>query len=116
MRRLFRSVTHAGRGLFFTLKTERNFQVEVAVACMVLLLMSWLPLTHLEDVVLLLTIVLVLALELINTAVERVMDILKPRIHPYARVVKDIMAGAVFLVAFGAVLVGMIIFLPHFFG
>lgn len=114
MRRLLRSATHAVRGIFFTLKSERNFQVETGVALMVLLVMAWLPLTRLEDAVLIVTMVLVLALELVNTAVERVMDILKPRVHPYARVIKDVMAGAVFLVSFGAVLVGMVIFLPHF--
>ena len=114
MRRLLRSATHAVRGIFFTLKSERNFQVETCVALLVLLLMAWLPLSRLEAVALILTIVLVLALELVNTAVERVMDILKPRVHPYARVIKDVMAGAVFLVSFGAVLVGLIIFLPYF--
>lgn len=114
MRRLLRSASHAVRGIFFTFKGERNFQLEVVVTFIVLLLMFWLPLTRMEDVVLVLTIVLVLGMELVNTAVERVMDILKPRVHPYARVIKDVMAGAVFLVSFGAVLIGLIIFLPYF--
>jgi diacylglycerol kinase len=109
-----RSVTHAVRGIFFTLKSERNFQVEALVAILVLLLMFWLPLTRTEEAILIMTIVLVLAMELINTAVERVMDILKPRVHPYARVIKDVMAGAVFLVSFGAVLIGILVFLPYF--
>lgn len=115
MRRLLRSTKHAVRGIFFTLKNERNFRVETGVALVVLFLMYWLPLSHTEDLVLILAIVSVLAMELVNTAVERVMDILKPRVHPYAKVVKDVMAGAVFLVSFGALLVGTVIFLPHFF-
>lgn len=114
MRRLFKSLAHAGKGILFTLRNERNFQVEVVIALLVLLLMVWLPLTSSDQLVLILAIVLVLALELVNTAVERVMDILKPRVHPYARVVKDVMAGAVFVVSFGAFILGLVIFLPYF--
>ncbi|MBP6929401.1 MAG: diacylglycerol kinase [Candidatus Moranbacteria bacterium] len=113
MRRLMRSVTHAVRGISFTLKSERNFRVESLIATLALLFMLWLPLNRTEEALLIIIIVLVLAMELINTAVERVMDILKPRVHPYARVIKDVMAGAVFLVSFGAFLIGMLIFLPY---
>lgn len=115
MKRLARSLVHAMRGVVFTLKGERNFQVEAVVAGVVLILMLWLPLSRTEIMVLILAIVSVLAMELVNTAVERVMDILKPRVHPYARVVKDVMAGAVFVVSAGALLLGVIIFTPYFF-
>ncbi len=114
MKRLVRSLTHAARGVLFTIRNERNFQVELVGAGMVMLLMLLFPLTHAENMVLILAMVLVLALELVNTAVERVMDILKPRVHPYARVVKDVMAGAVFVVSFGALLLGAMIFVPYF--
>lgn len=115
MQRLFRSVAHAGKGIFYTFRHERNFQVELTLAGTVFLLMLWLPLSHAEILVLIIAIVLVLALELVNTAVERVMDILKPRVHPYARVVKDVMAGAVFIVSCGAFILGIVIFFPYFF-
>ena len=52
-------------------------------------------------------------MELANSAVERVTDILKPRIHDYAKEIKDIMAAAVFLASFVAAVVGLIIFLPY---
>jgi undecaprenol kinase len=78
------------------------------------MLMIILPLSGLERAVLILTIALVLSLELANTAAERVMDILKPRVHPYARVVKDAMAGAVLIAACAAVCIGMCILLPYF--
>lgn len=81
----------------------------------VMLLTLWLPVSRFEIMILVLAIVLVLVLELINTAVERVMDILKPRVHPYARVVKDVTAGAVFVASFGAVILGVMIFSPYFF-
>jgi len=55
----------------------------------------------------------VLIMELINTVFERVVDILKPRIHPYARVIKDLMAATVLITSIVAVIVGVIIFYPY---
>ncbi|MBP9728221.1 MAG: diacylglycerol kinase family protein [Candidatus Moranbacteria bacterium] len=115
MKRFARSLTHAGKGILFTLKNERNFQIEAVATGVVGLLMAWLPLSTTENIFLILATTAVLTIELVNTAIERVMDILKPRIHPYARVVKDIMAGAVLVVSCGALLTGIIIFSPHFF-
>jgi diacylglycerol kinase len=54
-------------------------------------------------------------MELANSAVERVADILKPRIHDYVKEIKDIMAAAVFLASMSAVVIGLIIFLPYLF-
>ena len=113
MKRFGRSITHAVKGIYYTFRNERNFQAEIAIAGGVMLCMLWLPLTRQEQMILIIAIVLVLVLELINTAIERVMDILKPRVHPYARVVKDVTAGAVFIASFGALLLGVIIFLPY---
>lgn len=115
MMRLMRSLAHAGKGILYTFRNERNFQMELTMAGTVLLLMLWLPLSRTEEMILILAMVLVLALELINTAMERVMDILKPRVHPYARVVKDVTAGAVFVASFGAFVLGVMIFFPYFF-
>ena len=114
MRHLARSFYHAVRGIGYTLRYEKNFQVESAAAGAVIFLMFLLPLTASERAILILAIALVLCLELVNTALERIMDILKPRVHPYARVVKDVMAGAVLLAATLAVVVGLAIFSPYF--
>jgi diacylglycerol kinase len=103
------------KGIFYTFKNERNFQVEIAMAAIVLLLMVWLPISKTENMMLIISIIVVLALELVNTAVERIMDILKPRVHPYARIVKDVMAGAVFVASLGAFVLGWVIFLPYIF-
>ena len=115
MKRLVRSFIHAGRGILFALKQERNFQMEAGATLVVAALMLWLPLSTTEHIFLILVITAVLCIELVNTAMERVMDILKPRVHPYARVVKDIMAGAVLVVSLGAFLIGGIIFVPYLF-
>lgn len=114
MRRLLRSFVHAGRGIYFALKQERNFQMEAVGTLLVVLVMLWLPLTKIENVILIVAITSVLSVELVNTAIERMMDILKPRVHPYARVIKDMMAGAVLIVSLGALLVGATIVVPYF--
>ena len=114
MRHPGKSIVHAMNGIVYTFKSERNFQIECTVAGTVVLLMMWLPLSRVECSLLIFTTIFVLGLELINTALERVMDILKPRVHPYARVVKDVMAGAVLMASLGALLIGILIFLPYF--
>ena len=66
-----------------------------------------------QKVALFLVIFAVLAVELINTILERVVDILKPRVHPYAQLIKDVMAAAVLIASIGAVVIGTIIFYPY---
>lgn len=95
------------------LRGERNFQIELFVAGVVLFGMIVFDLSVLERVALILCIAWVLTLELVNTAVERIMDVLQPRIHPYARIIKDVMAAAVLVSSGGALLVGLAIFVPR---
>lgn len=113
MTRFGNSVKNALRGLTHVMRHERNFQIEVVVAVLISVLILYWQLKGWEAVVLILMIMWVLIMELINTAVERVVDILKPRIHPYARLIKDIMATVVLISAAVAVLIGVIIFLPY---
>jgi len=113
MSRFFRSFSYAVKGILFTMRNEKNFQVEVFVGIFVIGMMLFFPLTPLERSLIVLSIALVLTLELANTALERVMDILKPRVHPYARIIKDVMAGAVLLATFATIAIGIVIFLPY---
>ena len=115
MNRTVRSFSFAARGFRYVLRGERNFQIELFVAGIVLLGMLAFDLSVLERVALILCIVWVLTLELVNTAVERIMDVLQPRIHPYARIFKDVMAAAVLVSSGGALLVGLAIFVPRIF-
>jgi diacylglycerol kinase len=68
-----------------------------------------------EIVVIILLITLVLVTELINTIVERVVDILEPRMHPFAKLIKDIMAAIVLISAIMAAFIGFIIFIPYIY-
>ena len=113
MRRFFHSFRHALRGLSYALRREHNFQIEVVFAILVFLLAFLFQLSPMEQSILFIMVGIVLSLELLNTAVERLVDITKPRIHPYAKIVKDIMAAAVLLSSLFALLIGFIIFFPR---
>jgi undecaprenol kinase len=116
IRIVWRSIRHAARGLAFALARERNFQIECGVAICVVALALVLGFVPWEWAVLLLVIGWVLTLEIMNTIVERILDIVKPNVHPYVRVVKDMAAGMVLMAAFIAVLIGIFLFLPHVIG
>ena len=113
MHRYLRSFSYALKGIAFAFRNEKNFRFEIAAGIIAVVAALILPLSGLERALIILSITLVLALELANTALERVMDILKPRIHPYARVIKDMMAGAVLLTTLAAIAIGITIFLPY---
>lgn len=113
-KKIFKSFRCAFRGLKYVLKNEQNFQIEALVGIFVVVLMFLFPTRALEKIALFIVIFVVLVIELVNSMFERVVDILKPRIHPYAQLVKDITAAAVLLSSIGAVIVGIIIFWPYF--
>lgn len=113
IKRLARSFKHAFNGLKYALR-EPNFIIEMSTAGLAILLAMLCGISRWEWAALMLVILLVLMLEIINTVFERMIDIIVPRTHPYAKIVKDMMAGAVLLACFGAVIVGFIIFCPYF--
>jgi undecaprenol kinase len=113
IRKIHKSFKHAYRGLRYSIVYERNFQIELVIAAMVIALIFIFKVKSWEAIVLILMIMIVLILELINTVLERIVDIIKPRIHPYARLVKDVMAAVVLISSIVAIAVGAIIFFPY---
>jgi len=107
------SLKHALRGLLYVLKYEKNFQNEIAVGLLVVLGMIFFDVTRAETIVLFFVVFGVLIMEILNTIMERVVDILKPRVHPYAKLIKDLMAASVLLSAILAIVTGLIIFIPY---
>ncbi|NTW27384.1 MAG: diacylglycerol kinase family protein [Candidatus Moranbacteria bacterium] len=113
IRRFKRSLKHALDGIGYALTHEKNFRVELLVAVLVIGCIFIFKVKNWEAIILLLMIMWVLISELTNTVLERVVDILKPRIHPYARLIKDLMAAVVLISATTAVVIGIIIFYPY---
>ena len=110
-----KSFIYAAKGIKTVWKEEQNFRFHSVVAILVLLLAVVLRVQKIEFIILILVISSVLTLELVNTMFERLIDILKPRVHDYSKVIKNISSGIVFLVAITSVVVGIIIFYPYIF-
>lgn len=111
--RLFKSFGYAFKGLFKTFREEQNLKIQIFASLAVLILGIYFSLSRIEWAVLTLVISLVLIAEIANSAVERVTDVLKPRINAYVKEIKDIMAAGVLLASLAAIITGMIIFFPY---
>ena len=107
-----KSVLYAGEGLRAALKQEPNFRLHIATAIIVLLLAIILGFNAFEWLLLLFAITFVIILELINTAIESLVDIVSPEIKDKAKIAKDVSAASVFIAASVSVLVGIILFVP----
>ena len=110
---LRRSLFDAWQGICYVFKHEQNFRLQIYTAVLVLFAVWYFALTRAEMVVIFLLIFLVLILELLNSAVEKMADVLKPRLSLQIHSIKDIMAGMVLISSLGAMIVGIIIFYPH---
>lgn len=97
LRRFFRSFVVAGAGLWEAVRYEQNFRVHMVVAVGAVGFSVWLGLTAVEMSIIVLCCGGVLALELVNTAVERVVDRVSPGKHELARQAKDCAAAAVLM-------------------
>lgn len=109
---LGRSFYFAAEGIKTAFKKEPNFRLHLIIAAAVLVTAAFLRFTGLEWLILAFTIFFVLILELINTALEAIVDLISPEIKPTAKLAKDVSAAAVFLAALAAFIVGLILFLP----
>lgn len=107
--RWWRSAGFAWAGLAFAFRTQANFRIELVCAALAVLAALWLGV---PGAPVLLACALVLALELMNTAVEAVVDLVSPDVHPLAKVAKDASAAAVLLACLGALLVAGVTLLP----
>ncbi len=110
---LYKSVRYAYRGMRYVFIHEQNFRIQTYVALVVLLCAFALHLSKSEVLAVIFLILLVLILELLNSAIEKFADILKPRLDIQVAVVKDILAAMVLLASVGAALIGGLIFWPH---
>lgn len=113
MHRLIKSIFHALRGLWFALRHEKNIQIHFLVALLVILLGIFFRLDIIEFIILISAILFVFVAELINTIVELIIDYINPHFNQRARIIKDLSAGTVLVVACGAILIGFLIFYPH---
>jgi diacylglycerol kinase len=114
MRRLIKSFGYALAGIGYTVKTQMNFKIHLTAIVAVLLTGWYFRLDSSEWLWIILAIGLVLVAELLNTAIELLVDLVSPGFNAQAGKVKDIAAGAVLVAAVIAVCIGAVIFIPKF--
>lgn len=115
MRRFFKSFGYAAKGLAFAWQTQLNLRVHLVAAVLVVLSGWYVNLTSVEWAVVLLCIALVIALELVNTALEVLVDLVSPEWNHKAGIIKDVAAAAVLVAAIIALIVAFVIFVPKIF-
>ena len=103
------------RGVIWMLKSERNFQIEVFALLINLFLIVFLKLNTVDAAIILIVSFAVLTLEILNTAIEKVCDIIQPEFDLRIKVIKDISAAAVVLMALASVVVGVLVYWKYLF-
>jgi diacylglycerol kinase (ATP) len=104
-----RNFRYAASGIAYAWRNERNFRVEVVLA--VIAVIAALAL-GIDLIPILLCCAMVLSLELINTALEALVDLVSPTYHPLAKIAKDVAAGAVLVSSIVSLLIGAWLFIP----
>lgn len=112
MKKFLKGFYFAFHGIKYSFKTQLNFRVHVFLAFLAIILGYLLKIEISEWLWILAAISLVLIVELINTAIESLVDLVSPEFNPKAGLIKDISAAAVLFAAIFAFLVGCFIFLP----
>ncbi len=110
VRKLVDSFNYAVSGIIYTLKTQRNMRIHYVAAILVLFLSLFLNFTKIELVLLFFTISLVIISEMINTAIEKTIDLYTKDYHPLAKIAKNVAAGAVLIAAVNAIIVAYLLF------
>jgi len=109
-KKFWHSFRYAAQGIASAFKSELNMKVHSALAVVILTAAALFRIPASGWILLLLAITLVLTTELLNTAIEAVVDLVSPGVHPLAKRAKDIAAGAVLLTAVFAVITGIYVF------
>lgn len=113
IQRFLNSFRFAFRGLRFIFKEEQSFLFQLIAALLIIFLMFYFKLTSLEKVALIIVITLVLVLEVINTVIERILNLMEPNFNILVGKIKDMISAIVLFVSLAAVVIGFLIFYPY---
>ncbi len=108
-----KSFLNAVAGIVYCIKTQKNIPIIFGFALLALIFSWWFSISKIELLFVLTAIFLVIITEVVNTAIERAIDLASEEYHPLARISKDAAAGAVLIAVIYSVLCGLIIFLPR---
>ena len=109
------SFKYAFTGIISSIKKERNMKIHISIMTILMLLGIILKIQKIEWIICIILFGLVISLEMINTSIEIVVDMVMPNKNENAKNAKDISAGAVLIVAITSLIIGLIIFIPKIY-
>jgi diacylglycerol kinase len=112
IRKAIRSFRFAGMGIYSLFRYENNARIHLIACLLVIITGIWLGISEMEWCIIVIQIGLVWSAEAINTAIEKLADVVSPGYHSAIKDVKDLAAAGVLILAGSAVIVGSIIFIP----
>jgi diacylglycerol kinase len=108
-----KSFAYAFRGLFYVFISEPNARIHIGILLLVIIAGLLLHIATIEWIMVVICSGMVIAAEVINTSIEKLVDMVSPGINEKAGIVKDIAAGAVLITVFISIITGLLIFVPH---
>lgn len=115
LRRHTISFQHALDGIIWALKTQPNFRIHIPLSFLVVALGYWFHITIVEMSFLVVAIVLGLSVEMVNTAIESMTDLITKEYRQEAKVAKDVAAGMMLTTAIGCIVIAVYVFLPYIY-
>lgn len=114
-RQLIKRFRFAGEGIATAIQSERNLQIQMGVTIVIIPVSIIIHVDFISMIIIIMLCGIVLSLELINTAIEHVVDLVTETYHPLAKKAKDISAGAVLLFSAFSVIIGLLIIIRTLF-
>jgi diacylglycerol kinase len=113
VRKFFKSFHYAFEGIHYVFRNDQNLLAHFLVGALVIGASIFLHVTPFEMGILGLTIMMVISAEMINSAIEKMVDLITKEHRAEAKIAKDVAAGMVLLTAIAAFIIGALIFLPY---
>ena len=113
MKKIRNSFKYAIEGICTSFKTERNMKIHIFIMILVIIAGIILKINKSEWIICIILFAIVIASELFNTSIETIVDMVMPEKNEKAKIAKDVSAGAVLVVAIGAAIIGLVIFVPR---
>ena len=113
MKKIRNSFKYAIEGIWTSFKTERNMKIHIFIMILVIIAGIILKINKLEWITCIILFAIVIGSELFNTSIEPIVAMVMPEKNEKAKIAKDVSAGAVLVVAIGAAIIGLVIFVPR---
>ena len=113
MKKIRNSFKYAIEGIWTSFKTERNMKIHIFIMILVIIAGIILKINKSEWIICIILFAIVIGSELFNTSIETIVDMVMPEKNEKAKIAKDVGAGAVLVVAIGAAIIGLVIFVPR---